>query len=335
MLPTYQIPSGPFGVLLNANAGRVTPRLVNRIRHAVGDDHVFLTESPDHAQEVLRTCVAREYPTVFAGGGDGTVIGVINTLHQMRDEAPWLPAVGVLRLGTGNALARWVDSGAPMKTLSDYKAGRMHVSRPLRLIEAEGALFPFGGMGTDAAILNDYEELKSAASSGWMKWLCSGLSGYLMAGLARTLPRYLLRNDTEVTITNLGSPARRIGPGGDEVGDPVPTGGTLYRGACSMLGAATTPLLGYGVRFFPFATRRAGHFHLRIIDMTPFQTTVNMPAAMRGTLEHPGCHDFYADRVRVVFSEAMPYQVGGDARGYRKELVLKMSEIPATLIGRA
>jgi diacylglycerol kinase family enzyme len=61
----------------------------------------------------------------------------------------------------------------------------------------------------------------------------------------------------------------------------------------------------------------------------------NLPAAMRGTIQHPKLHDFYADRVRVVFSDAMPFHLGGDPRGYRHELVFALSEHPVTFIGRA
>ena len=39
--------------------------------------------------------------------------------------------------------------------------------------------------------------------------------------------------------------------------------------------------------------------------------------------------------VRVVSDEAMPYQLGGDARGYRNELTLSMARFPTTLVGQA
>ena len=105
--------------------------------------------------------------------------------------------------------------------------------------------------------------------------------------------------------------------------------------ACSMFGTATTPTLGYGVRMFPFAERRDGKFQLRIIAMSSLESGIHFHKAARGTLQHHKCHDFYADRIRVSFQDAMPYQVGGDAKGYRNELVFGISKHPITMIGRA
>ena len=45
-----------------------------------------------------------------------TIVDTINTLNSFRNDAPKLPAVGVLRLGTGNALARWLAAAAPCVT---------------------------------------------------------------------------------------------------------------------------------------------------------------------------------------------------------------------------
>ena len=335
MLPVHHVPSGPFGVVLNSNAGRMKPRLARQIERVAGRDHVFLTESPEHAREVLHRCVEREYTTVFAGGGDGTVIDAINTLHSLRAAGERVPGVGVLRLGTGNALARYLGSGRPLKAIGDYAAGRVHKAVPIRMVESNGTLFPFGGMGTDAAILNDYVALRRSHAQGPLARLFKGLSGYILAGLGRTVPNYLRRPNPRVTITNLGRPAYRIGPDGEEIGDPIPTGGVLYEGTAAMLGPATTPIIGYGIRFFPFADRRAGRFQLRLIDMSPLESVWNFPAAAMGTLAHAGCHDFYVDRVRVVSEQALPYQIGGDARGYTDEVTWGISSVPVTLVGRA
>ena len=58
-----------------------------------------------------------------------------------------------------------------------------------------------------------------------------------------------------------------------------------------------------------------------------------MPAAARGSVSHPRMHDFYADRVRVLVEEAMPFQLGGDPRGYRDELLFELSEHPIHFVG--
>lgn len=335
MLPLFAQPNDRYAVVLNGNAGRVTPRLRRSMSSIVPKDRLFFTESPDHAAEVLHGCVEREIQTVFAGGGDGTIVDTINTLESLREQAPQIPAVGVLRLGTGNALARWLGSGGPMRDLRRWQEGRVHRYVSVQMVEAEGRVFPFAGLGHDAAVLNDYLWIKQKGKGTRWEALSKGLSGYLLAGYLRTLPNYLLRSNPLVTVTNLGEAAWRLDPEGNPAGEPIPTGGVLYRGPAALIGAATTPLYGYGMRMFPHATRHAGRFQLRVLDMTPWQCAVNFPAVFRGVSTHAGIHDFSADRVRVRFEDAIPYQLGGDARGYRQELTFSLARFPVTMVGQA
>ncbi len=322
-----------YGVVLNANAGKVTPRLARRIERAVGSDHVFLSETEDHAREILKTCLERGYHTVFAGGGDGTILQAVNTLRELGGDH--VPAVGVLRLGTGNALARHLGSGHPLRELARFERAHVDYHRiQVPLIEQNGRLFPFGGMGVEGAVLNDYVDLKRAwAGTRWAK-LFSGLSGYLCAGFGKTVPRFLSRPIPEIEIINRGGPAWRIGTGGVPLADPIPTGGVLYRGPASNVGVGTTPIIGYGLRYFPYAQREPGRFQLRILNFTPLMCVRYILAAARGTLHHPECHDFYADRVQVRSSHAMPLQLGGDAHGHTHSATFSLHEQPVTFIGR-
>ncbi|MBN1334518.1 MAG: diacylglycerol kinase [Deltaproteobacteria bacterium] len=328
-------PPRDFGVVLNANAGRVTPRLARRITDVVGRERVFLTLSPDHAREVVETCVEREYGTIFAGGGDGTVVGVINLLHRLREQVARIPDLGVLRLGTGNALARWLGSASPVHDLGRYARGEAHRVLSVSMVEAEGTLFPFAGLGNDAAVLNDYNALVRAARGTWYEPVSLGLSGYFLASLTRTIPNYLFRPRPEVQIINLGTPAIRVDVEGRPVGPPVPEGGLLYEGPISIVGAATTPFYGYGLKLYPHATLKRSRFHLRIINLTPLQSLSVLVPAWRGRLVHPNVHDFLADRVRVRFAEAIPYQLGGEAHGYRNEVTFGLGSWPVRMVRKA
>jgi len=335
MVPALQVPKGPFGVILNANAGRVTPRLHQAISQVVSPDHIFMTESQDHAKEVLEKCLEREYRTVFAGGGDGTIMDTVNTLEAYRQDVDALPSVGVLRLGTGNAMARWLGSKSPVKDLANFQAGDVHRSHPLRMIRAEGALCPFGGMGYDAAVLNDYYSLKNRFDDTALRKMFRGMSGYLIAAVTKTVPSYASQEMPEVTIINHGRPAYSIGANGEEVGDPVLTGEVLYQGPASVLSAGATPQIGYGLRLFPFAGLRAGKFQLRVASLNPIQALWNLPATARGTLRHPKLHDFYVDKVQIISNNEMPFQLGGDPKGYRNEVTLEVANHEVNFIGRA
>lgn len=335
MLPSFTLPDERYAVMLNGNAGRVTPRLRGALSRVVPRDRLFFTESPEHAREVLEGCVAREVGTVFAGGGDGTIVDTINTLASMRDQTPVLPRIGVLRLGTGNALARWLGSGGPVRDLRRWAEGRVHRCHTVQMVEAEGRIFPFAGLGHDAAVLNDYIWLKNLAKGKRWESLAKGMTGYLLAGLLKTVPNYLRRDNSQVIVTNLGGLAWRIGPNGRPIGEAIPAGGVLYRGPAALVGAATTPLYGYGMKMFPFATEYPGRFQLRLVNMNALECVVNMPAVFRGTCQHPGLMDFYVERARVQFDDAMPYQLGGDARGYRQEMTFSLARFPVTMVGQA
>ncbi len=333
--PGFRLPDEHFAVVLNANAGRVTPRLRRAMSDLVPRDRLFFTESPEHAREVLEGCVEREVDTVFAGGGDGTIVGVINTLDELRHRADHVPDVGILRLGTGNALAHWMNSGRPLRDIRRWRSGRVHRAVPVRMVVAEDTLFPFAGLGYDAAILNDYNWLRGKATGRWWDRLAHGVPGYLLAGYLKTLPNYLRRDPPMVTVYNLGGPAQRIGAEGRPEGPPIDHGGIIYRGPATMIGAASTPLYGAGMKMFPFATSRAGRFQLRIAALRPLDVARNLLTLWQGTLRHALLHDFWAERVRLVFDEAMPYQLGGEARGYRQEMTFGLAEHPVTLVGQA
>jgi diacylglycerol kinase family enzyme len=331
--PTYTLPDDNYAVVLNANAGRVTNRLARSVEQVVPRDRLFYTESPEHADEVFQHCIHNEIGTVFAGGGDGTVIGAINALNTMRGEQR-MPNVGVLRLGTGNALAHWLGSGRPVHDLRRWNNGQVHRSVAMSLIESEGTLFPFAGLGIDAAVLNDYNQIKKMAHQHWWGRFAKGLPGYLIAGYLKTVPNYLRRPTQRVTITNMGRPAFRVDPQGREIGHAIPTGGVLYNGPASAVCCATMPFYGYKMKMFPHATKRAGRFQLRLVDMNPLQIGWNIAKVWRGQTPR-GIHDFYVDSARVTFDDAMPYQLGGEAMGYRKEVTFSLAEYPVTLVGQA
>ncbi len=332
--PTYTLPNDRYAVILNANAGRVTPRLARALRRVVPEERLFLTESRHHARDVFRSCLDRRVTTVFAGGGDGTVVEAINTLRSLAGSNAPIPSVGVLRLGTGNALAHWLGSGRPVRDLRRWEAGQVHRSVPVHMVEAEGTLFPFAGLGTDAAVLNDYNLIKERAQGKWWQPLARGITGYLLAGYTRTVPNHLRKPTHMVRITNLGRPAFRIGPNGREIGPAIPQGGLLYEGPVSAACCATMPYYGYGMKMFPHATKRAGRFQLRLIRMSAIQMALNVPAVWKGQTP-AGILDFYADKVRVQAAGDMPYQLGGEARGYRNEVTFSMAECPVTLVGQA
>ena len=318
-----------FDVVLNRNAGRVTSSLIEQVRRTIPENRLHLTESLLHSRDVLRECVERGSSTIFAGGGDGTIVDVINGLHEFSDRPP---TVGVLRLGTGNALATWLNSSNPIQDLHRWTHPNSHRVIKANMIEAEDTLFPFAGLGMDAAVLNDYNKVKRSAKNKWNAPFMKGLTGYAWAGYLHTLPNYMRKSKFRVRVTNMGRPAFSIGPTGNEIGDPIPTGGVIYEGDASTVTCATTPYYGYKMKMFPFATTRQGRFQLRVVNMTAWEIGTNIYSAWNGELRHPGLIDFYVDRIKVELEEDTPYQLGGEATGYRKEMVFSLAKKPTKMV---
>jgi diacylglycerol kinase family enzyme len=324
-------PSSNFDVVLNQNAGRVTPGLVDRLSQIVPSNRIHLTTSLLHSRDVVQECIERGSQTIFAGGGDGTIVDVVNTVHEFATDHT--PTIGVLRLGTGNALAHWLGSSSPEQDLRRWMQKQEYTAVEANMVEAEETLFPFAGIGIDAAVLNDYNLTKRHAKDKWYGSILKGITGYIWAAHTRTLPNYLKNPKQYVRITNLGRPAFRIGPNGGEIGEPIPTGAVLYEGEVSTVTAASTPFYGYKMKMFPFATQRKGRFQLRVVEMSPLQIARHIYSAWNGELRHPQLLDYYVDRVRVEFEQAMPYQLGGEATGFRKEVVFSLASRSTKMLG--
>src|SRR5580692_4483219 len=98
-------------VLLNPNAKRVSAAVRGAIANVVSPEDIFVSHSESEARRIARTVVARGYQTVFTGGGDGTFMGFLNKICDCVGSTR-LPRFGILRLGTGNALASHVGAAS-------------------------------------------------------------------------------------------------------------------------------------------------------------------------------------------------------------------------------
>ena len=312
-------------VLLNANARGVTPEVVRSICRCHPEHDVFVSQTSDEAESITRHILSRGYGTVVTGGGDGTVHRFLNCSIGCVGERPpqdglgRLPTLGVLKLGTGNAISAFVGADAYLADLDRIARAEPDARRPLSLIRADGQYCYFAGFGLDADILSDYRELKDTWIGRRLKYVAS------IVGLS--LPRSLTvrRRPPRGRVVNLGSPAYRIGPGGEPTGRPVLRGETLYEGPIFIAGASTLPYYGYRFKLYPFADRRPGSMQLRVSSADALHTLAHLPAIWRGTYRSPKTHDFFCDAVRVELDRPMPFQVGGESEGARSEVTLALS----------
>jgi diacylglycerol kinase family enzyme len=92
-----------------------------------------------------------------------------------------------------------------------------------------------------------------------------------------------------------------------------------------MAAAGTIPFYGFDFKIFPFAAKRAGMMHLRVGAESPSRIVANLSKLWRGRWFPKGILDFHARDVRIQFERPMPFQIGGDAEGYRDEVVLELA----------
>jgi hypothetical protein len=247
-----------------------------------------------------------------------------------------VPRFGLLKLGTGNALA-WVvgardvegrELGADIRRLCE-EAG----SRSVRFVEAEGIISPFCGLGADAHVLSDYSAVKQRLGRTMLKGVAGGIPGYTLAALTKTLPSLLLSKMTHCRVTNLGGQAVRIGARGSTTGRPQETGEILYDGPMRLCALSAIPYYGYGFRMFPYAEERPDRMQLRISTIAPPEFIRHLKEIWRGEYDNPKVlFDYLVEKVMIELDPPAPFQIGGDPRGERKRVVVELSPTPIDLV---
>lgn len=323
-------------VLLNANARRVSSRVHEVLRHVVPEDDLFLSRSTAEARTIARTVVGRRYGTVFTGGGDGTFVSfVTEILNLIPDGSAPMPRFGVLKLGTGNALAAMVGATSGVGIVDDVlraRAGQVRNVRRIDLVMTQGRATPFAGVGLDAALLNDYVAVKQRLGEGPLKKWMTGATGYALAVASRTLPTYLRRRHNPVFEVYSGrGPAVLLDAEGRPVRDFGP-GELLYHGPAQMCAASTVPFYGYKLRMFPFAGQVPGTMQLRIANVPPLTILSHLGSIWNGTFRHPRLLDFLVESVVIRSSESLPLQVGGDAEGFGTEFEFRLAPRSVELV---
>jgi len=324
-------------VVVNGNARQVTGDLVDTLDQIVQSGDLFVSRSLEEGQDIARTIVERGYPTVLTGGGDGTFVQMVTWVARIAAELDRpLPRFGLLRLGTGNALA-WV-LGAQSKQTKGVVADLARLrreggSRLLRLLDVEGMLTPFAGLGADAIALEHHQRTREQLDGvRWLKPLASPAVTYALSIATRSVPHYLFGRMPAFRVINNGSPAARMGQDGRPVGRDVRHGETLYEGPATILAFSTIPYWGLGARAFPYADEREARYSLRVVNFGSLEVVSHIRKIWDGTYRSDRLHDFLADDVLIECDTPTPLQVGGDVIGIRERTSAKLSTLPVRVV---
>jgi diacylglycerol kinase family enzyme len=324
-------------VVVNGNAKHVNEEVIDTLDQILAAGDLFISRRVEEGRHIARTLVERGYGTVLMGGGDGTfTVMVSDVVREAKRQAKEPPRFGLLRLGTGNALA-WVV-GATHVHRGGLKADieRLRAdagSRPMRLIEVEGFLAPFCGFGVDALVLRDYNQTKRAMARGPLRRFAGGPLTYLFSTTTKSLPAFLFRPVPHLRIVNTGADAYRLGEHGTIVGPAIRSGEVIYEGRARFASASTIPYYGFGFRCFPFAEERPDRLNLRISTIDSLTLMANFPAIWRGEYENLEIlFDYLVEDIVVSADPETDFQIGGDPQGKRREVRMRLSPDPIRLV---
>lgn len=341
-LTPSQPPNAParVAVLLNARAKRVNREVQRGFERLVPAEDLFFSESLEDSRAICRSIVERRYGVLLTGGGDGTIMRAMNDLLSAADDLssglfrPPLPDLGVLRLGTGNALASATRAGRPLEDAALVLSGRRPAARPLSLLEerSSGEVSTFGSIGYDAQLLNDYLDFCRETSGPVLAAVKKSLAGYFYALFTRTVPQQLRNADPRLRIVAKGR-ASMIDPVTQEE-VPLAADSTLFEGAARAVAFGTTPYYGFKLKIFPYAERRPDRLHLRVSTASIPYLLARLPSLWDGTIEGAFV-DFLVEGASIESSVPLPYQVGGDGRGYRDHVEVGLSPRTFRILDRS
>ena len=321
--------------IVNGNARRLRDRQRARLARALPGAVVF-TRSLEEARGAIRAEVARGVDLIVLGGGDGTVVMGLTLIGEAcRGAGRPEPAIGVLRLGSANAIADAVGASAdPAADLARLARGE-GAWRAMRMLSVLGFRAPFVGVGADAQVLEDREAIARVVERiPGARWLVGDAALSALSIARRSVQRLAAPSRVHAVISNLGAPAIEMKRGGP-TGRSIAAGEVLWKGACTLVAGSTTPYFGFGLKLFAFAGARGDRFHLRCGDAGWLDLLRGAPAAFRGEHFSERISDFLCDHVRIQLEDEVAIEAGGELLGHRRtlEIALGGPVIAASLAG--
>jgi diacylglycerol kinase family enzyme len=287
----------PAAIFLNraaASAGsRRVQRAVELTRHVLDADlHVADTRDHDELVAWMDERIG-EYGTVVVAGGDGT-LAIAYNLAAGRQEL----ALGYIPGGFGNATAHLLRLPRDPAALAAVVA--RGETRPIDLVDANGRLALFAGLGWDALVAQRYAEGGARRLVGWA------------GAIGRSLPDLLRRTAVEV----------------------LADGEVIHTGPMELLVVSTTPWYGRGLLVNPDARPDRGRLTLRVYA-GPLPRFA-LEAARWFAHRHPGVPGVSVGEVvvRAAGDEPLPVQADGDVIGRRAEWRFVVRPAAVRLIGR-
>lgn len=297
------------------------PRLVARLRAALGPGAVRAPAGHEALARAAREALEASPEVLLVGGGDGTFVRTLAALDQAAGGRP-LPALLPLPWGTGNGLARSLGLGraSPRALDAALATARAGARRAWPLLSVLGLRAPFAGFGVDAAIIADHARVR-AALPGWLP--AAGALAYLASVPALSLPGFVRGPRPQVTARAL-APAVELDRHG-AAGRAFATGDVLWQGALTLAACSTVRCFGFGLAMFPHADGRGDRFVVRIGDAGLGEIVTRAADAFAGRYFSPRVHDLAATAVALEVDRPQPFEVAGEAMGLHRAVEIRLA----------
>ncbi|HEY1812541.1 MAG TPA: diacylglycerol kinase family protein [Kofleriaceae bacterium] len=317
--------------IVNGAARRLGRRLRAKLEHAL-PGNVCFTSSLDDARSTIRREIRRGVDLMIFGGGDGTVVMGLTLLGEAcRAHARREPAIGVLRLGSGNAIADTLGAGRDVAEDLERLARGGGTRRELPLLEVLGVRAPFVGVGIDAQVLEDHAAVGELVDRMPCARAVGGGARYVLSVALRSIPRFAFGARAHAIVTNAGAPALELAESGATKREHA-AGAELWRGTCTMVAGATIPYFGFGLKMFAFAGTRGDRFQLRCADPGFAEVMRAVRPAFRGEYFSERVHDFWCDRVAIKLDRETAIEAGGELLGRRDRVELALGKSVTALV---
>lgn len=330
--------------ILNENAKSVRKGFIEEIKAIVPKEDLFISKTINDSENHIRNILKKGYVRIFSGGGDGTAINTINTMIKLvkKHKIEKIPAVGVLRLGTGNALASVLMAKKAIGDIRHIVNGGELIEQKINMIKCDnGQLTPFAGVGCDGDLVNRYSEISKKYSNTPLKYFINTVVGYFFVGITQTLPKYIrIKNYHYIKIYSKFPSYKIVNLDGTDIEELIPANSLIYEGNAATAVIGSIDYFGYGLKMFPFASRKPGFVHLRVSALGPISTMFNLyPKIWNGTFRNKLAYDFLIKEAEIESANSLPYQASGDPKGYKKKIKfsiakepIKMTKLPETRI---
>ncbi|HVV84019.1 MAG TPA: diacylglycerol kinase family protein, partial [Kofleriaceae bacterium] len=324
-------------VLLNRRAQGVTPARLRWFAGQVAAEDLFVTDSLPSGEQAVRAILAAGHDVVCPGGGDGTFMETAAALLRLAPAGAPLPALLPLRLGTGNAVHDVCGASPPTARGLARDLARAadpaEAPSPLRLLDVDGRLTQFAGVGLDADWQADYARvIKRRFNDSRLLPLARGAPGYVATAFGVTIPRLVRRPYIDVRIVAVGA-ALRLDARGRTAAE-LPDGAVLFEGPATLAAASTVPSYSAGFRFFPHVDAIGERFELkvgaaRLGDVV--RTAVHMLTG-RQAAEGGAVRDLAARAVRVELAAPARYHLGGDVQPPARAFTIRLGPRPVPVL---